>query len=764
MFLDKLLSFVRRKERVIQEDTDSNDQPVEAAERVSAETPTKPPGPYRGDAPLENEDLDLFDRAPFAHRIADTITGRTDPSSLVVAIYGPWGDGKTSVLNFIRNRLRAQGSIITVNFNPWRMEGEQALLQGFFEALAAALDKDLATKSEKVGEILKNYGALLKIAPGGWGDAALGAGAALSSASIDELKDRIGTLLREANRRVVILMDDIDRLDKTEIQAIFRLVKLTGDFENTAYILAFDEKMVASAIGEKYASSSGNPYEAGTNFLEKIVQVPLYLPPAAPDTLRQYCFDLVDEALNLSGTKLDQDQVNEFVRHFIDGIEIRLKTPRMAKRYANALHFSLTILKGETYPPDLMLIEGMRIFFPDLYEFIRRNPESVLRTESRNKGNTGLDAFIAAHTKGMNEREQKAAANLVEALFPRTRSSIYGGDWDAEFARERRIASEYYFPRYFTYGVDRSDVPDVLLNAFVASLSQESAIEPSAALTKMVTERNAEKLIFKLRTFEETIQPAAAERLAIAVACNAARFPDPERLTSFHTPLKQAAVLISRLLQRIAPGSRGAVSLGVIREAASLRFACECARRLRTFPDSKREPILAPAEETAMLSLLGKRIEEHCNILPEPIYLLDPESAGTYLLNWELCCGADAPRDYLSAHIQKEPETATDLMKCFLPTGWGMTTGLPIETDFDRSTYDVLIRVVPPETVADALRSVYGDLLKNPQSDPPESEPRELRLAKQFMFIHEYVIAERQAAKDRAAAGSASEGGLNTSD
>ena len=212
------------------------------------------------------------------------------------------------------------------------------------------------------------------------------------------------------------------------------------------------------------------------------------------------------------------------------------------------------------------------------------------------------------------------------------------------------------------------------------------------------------------------------------------------------------------------PESRGAVSLGVIREAASLRFACECARRLRTFPDSKREPILAPAEETAMLSLLGKRIEEHCNILPEPIYLLDPESAGTYLLNWELCCGADAPRDYLSAHIQKKPETATDLMKCFLPTGWGMTTGLPIETDFDRSTYDVLIRVVPPETVADALRSVYGDLLKNPQSDPPESEPRELRLAKQFMFIHEYVIAERQAAKDRAAAGSAAEGGLNTSD
>jgi len=75
----------------------------------------------------------------------------------------------------------------------------------------------------------------------------------------------------------------------------------------------------------------------------------------------------------------------------------------MAKRYANALHFSLAILKGETYPPDLMLIEGMRIFFPELYDAIRRNSESVLRSRSRDRGNQGLDEFIAANTKGMND-------------------------------------------------------------------------------------------------------------------------------------------------------------------------------------------------------------------------------------------------------------------------------------------------------------------------------------------------------------------------
>lgn len=552
--------------------------PENTTERATAETSMDMSGRYRTDAPLDDEELDLFDRAPFANRVADTISTRADPSSLVVAIYGPWGDGKTTVLNFIRNRLRKYPSVITVNFNPWRMDGEKALLQGFFETLADALDRELTTKSEKVGDALKRYGSLLKAVPGGWADAAQGAGAVLSSLSIDDLKERIGGLLRKENRRVVTIMDDIDRLEKAEIQAILRLVKLTGDFQNTSYILAFDDQMVAAAIGERYAASSGNSYEAGTSFLEKIVQVPLHLPPAAPAELRKHCFSLVGEALNQSGTKLDQNQANEFARHFVVGLEIRLKTPRMAKRYANALHFSLAILRGETYPPDLMLIEGMRVFFTNLYEAIRRNPEAVLRTQSRNKGNDKLGEFIGAHTEGMSEQEKKAAVSLVEALFPRTGMTILGNDSDAEFASHQRIASEYYFQRYFTYGIDRSDVPDILLNTFMASLSEKSVEELCADLAGMITERNAEKIIFKLRTLEEKVEPVPAARLCVAIARNASHFPDPKGFYSFvQTPLKQAAIHISQLSRRVPLELRGVLSLQVINEAETLQFACECA-------------------------------------------------------------------------------------------------------------------------------------------------------------------------------------------
>jgi len=741
---DRLLSKIRRIGPT------PGDKPTQAIDGPP-DQPKSSPGPYRTDAPLNDPQLDLFDRAPFAHRVADTIGERSDPSSLVVGIYGPWGDGKTTVLNFIRERLRTYPSIITVTFNPWRMEGEQALLQGFFATLADALDRELVTSTEKVGDILRRYGPLLKVASGGLGDAVVGAGAALSTVSLDQLKDRVGGLLCEAGRRVVILMDDIDRLDRSEIQAIFRLVKLTGDFENTAYILAFDEQMVATAVGEKYASSSGKHYEAGISFLEKIVQVPLHLPPPASDALRQYCFELVEEALNESATKMDENQVNEFVRHFVDGVEIRLRTPRMAKRYANALHFSLAILKGETYTPDLLLVEGLRIFYPTLYDAIRRNPEAVLRTHSSDKGNSDLGTFIAAHTNGMTDQEKNAAANLVQALFPRTGTTILRSEWETEFARDQRIASNYYFPRYFTYGVSKSDVPDVQLKALMESLSLVGIEEASSTLGGLINEHNAGTVLFKLRSLEDNIEPTAASRLARVIARNGSRYPSPKSFVFFQQPLKQAAICISQLLRRIPPDMRGALSMEIVGEAETVLFACECVRWMSTSKDSKRDSILTTEEEQEVRTLLAKRIEAYMASLADPVHVAEPLNAAQYLGMWEWCSGPKAVSEYLSRQVTQHPETIFDLMKSYLPTGWGMTTGLPIETSFERDAYDSMTRTMDPETIAYTLRSKYGDQLKTPQFHLSNREPRELRLAHQFMFIYERVMAERQAKEANAA-------------
>src|SRR5437868_5709353 len=94
--------------------------------------------PIQSDQPIITSAEDSFGRRQFAHRIADILSGRSEPSSLVVAVNAPWGDGKTSVLNMIREKLRESGTLI-LEVNPWRYPNEDRLLVNFFKQLATTI-------------------------------------------------------------------------------------------------------------------------------------------------------------------------------------------------------------------------------------------------------------------------------------------------------------------------------------------------------------------------------------------------------------------------------------------------------------------------------------------------------------------------------------------------------------------------------------------------------------------------------------------------
>ena len=210
---------------------------------------------FSSDRPVNSVEEDGFQRYEFSKRIATTIIDRDNNDCIVIGIYGLWGEGKTSVINFIETELKSSNSIIPIKFNPWRYNDEQSLLIQFFQKLAHVLDAKIKTKSEKLGDILKKYGKLLSLdipLIGNLKEKAEGLGEILGDVDIETLKDRIESILKESQKKLVIFIDDLDRLDKSEIYSIFRLVKLNADFANTTYILSFDEKMVSAAISDRF--------------------------------------------------------------------------------------------------------------------------------------------------------------------------------------------------------------------------------------------------------------------------------------------------------------------------------------------------------------------------------------------------------------------------------------------------------------------------------------------------------------------------------
>ena len=372
---------------------------------------------YSADSPLTDPEKDEFGRFLFAQRIAQTIINRKDSDNLVIALYGKWGEGKTTVLNFIEGELNKKPDIVTIKFNPWRFPSETELLSNFYFMLAKNLGQSLPTLKENIGNWIEEYlpsaTALFDRA-----DLAKEVGGLLSKVKLEELRNRIENMLIEEEKLVVVLMDDIDRLEKAEIQAAFRLVKLSANLKNLVYILAFDDDVVSDALQERYGTKN---VEAGRNFLEKIVQVPIDLPSIEPQRLRKFCFSAIDAILNHCEVQLNDNEVQQFVMGFSRGIEIRLQTPRMAVRYANILLFSLPIVKGEVNIVDFLLIEAIRAFYPSAYDVIRNNKDTFIgkgltdftgsQIEKDKFRNTINQAFI-----DLEQKETEALKSLITSL------------------------------------------------------------------------------------------------------------------------------------------------------------------------------------------------------------------------------------------------------------------------------------------------------------------------------------------------------------
>jgi hypothetical protein len=114
------------------------------------------------DYPIEDITQDKFQRGNFSKGIARIITSNSSEKSTVLGIYGEWGSGKTSVLKLISSELSKNNDVIQIFFNPWRFHDEKELLLSFFFTMADSLDKSIKTKTEKVGDLIKDYSGFLK--------------------------------------------------------------------------------------------------------------------------------------------------------------------------------------------------------------------------------------------------------------------------------------------------------------------------------------------------------------------------------------------------------------------------------------------------------------------------------------------------------------------------------------------------------------------------------------------------------------------------
>ncbi len=706
---------------------------------------------YLNNDPIDSEALDLLGRAPFARRVAETILARRhDSSSLVIGIYGSWGSGKSSVLELMAKELRhpkhigkPEESAIVVRFNPWYFNDESELIRSFFATLADAVERVAEATPESVrkqiGEKIREYGQkaaplLTNAAPlisiigaavpfVSWLNQipglskALGDALAPSQTGLGQLRGEIDSVLAASERPVVVLIDDIDRLDTAEIQAVMKLVKLSADFKNTTYVLSFDDTIVAKALAVRYGED-----KAGKGFLEKIVQVPLHLPAPDGEALSTITLNGVREALRVAGISLEQPSWEQFTSHFSFGLSVMLTTPRVAKRYANALLFALPLLKGEVNVPDLMLLEGIRIFHPDIYEAIRDHPSVFLQSmvsvrdlatrpmlaEKRLESDRAILVGLLEKLPGDQRRSLEF---LLHELFPQTSNLLsttstgYGqvlGAW----TEHKRLASPKYFPRYFAYAIPHDDMRDVPVADFIARLpllSLEAAVEDFYEVAGGQSSGAISKMLDKLSVLTANISENAARQLIPMVARVGNREGvDPGTIM----------YLIRQMLDHIPS------------EEARIRLAEEALDEAKE--SLYKHYVFGSWERTDEDKALGKRplpdraarqlherIAEPIRQLARegPLYLARPGTEALLLLRiWKWHSSPNEVQSYLQDIFAEDARQAVIFLQRVAPPEHPQDPLL--RQMLDRRHYDSLSEVIDPPLLISFLKTAIGEVIE----------------------------------------------------
>ena len=713
---------------------------------------TSLPLDFSNDHPLTDRQDDRLNRSVFADRIAGVLHSLPKGAGLVFGVYGPWGDGKTTVLNLLRTDLCRNDGIVVRDFNPWRLTDDEAMLRGFFSVLSEAIGASLSTTFERAksgtGKWTQRARRVTKLAGWFWKSAESlddllarfnEVATKIDSVGLEELRGRIVSHLEKSPKRIVVLIDDIDRLDKHETHTLFRLIKACADFPNVCYVLALDDTAVASALGERYSGGSEAP---GRAFLEKIIQVPLKLPVAAKEDLRALCFEQVDRALMAAGIELTKDEEGEFVAGFERGASIRLTTPRAAKRFGNGLMFALPLLVGEANLVDLLLIEALRAFFPEVYEVVRDNHSDFSGIESDRHGNGNVGPRSAQLLQPLLEALPKEHADAVKALltdlFPRLNTSHYGSDWFSRWSRERRICAPEYCPRYFTYSVPHNDVPDAIIMEIIntADRGDSAAVETKLAL--FLAGSKTRRVIQKLRTFEATISPIGAEILASAIAKLGRSIPNPPSLFTFAEPPGQAAILISHLLRQIPDrADRVSTAKHVVEIADPLWFGVECVRwfYITDKPEKQDSNTLTIQETADVRKVIVDRIKTHA---AKGASLFNPDlpEEGSLLFEWWRAEGRAPVQAHLEGVFKNDPKQITRFLQSQTSLAWNVGDVIPHVSDLGAEQLKNIKLIFDLDTMAKLIRDHCPGDFDNPEWYSDDAKPLDQRLAEQFMFVY----------------------------
>ncbi|MBP6996155.1 MAG: KAP family NTPase [Phycicoccus sp.] len=520
------------------------------------------PRPWKGwrDDPIKTVEEDRLRRAPVAQRAAQLIAeNHSAESSVVYGLEGPWGSGKSSVIALLTSYLTgAEGSRWkVVTFTPWATTGTEGLLSEFFAALATVAPKK---KGDKVRDLMASYADIARpiasLVPV--------AGAALVEASKtlehrlvkpwNMAFDEIAEALRELDTPVLVVVDDIDRLQPSELLDLLKVVRLLGRFPGVDFLLAYEEQALVETLQNPGQGTSSKTRARA--LMEKIVQYPLTIPPLLTSQIVRMLDIGLTDILTLERVEASFDK-HRFGDVILTTMPRYLTTPRAVERFLAQVREQFRAHdREEMNDVDLILATFLRVQFPDVFARLQSSKADLTRVASsyvgssrRDEAEPDWDALVNVLEQG---KPQQDALSVLGTIFPAVRGK------NPSRLAARRFAHPDYFDRYLAQAIPEGDIPDAL----ISQVLEEAAAGNAADLRGLVTDADNDRVMLGLSKIRERYPdvdevqyhrgpkgPITRELLSVAMAL--VDEANDDRLNTFTSTNDQLRWWASTLLRRL---------------------------------------------------------------------------------------------------------------------------------------------------------------------------------------------------------------------
>lgn len=481
------------------------------------------------DLPKEIKNDDKLGYFEYSRRVAEKLLNTETEKAFAIGINAKWGFGKTTFFNYLNTHIGDSDKIIKINFNPWVAGNKDDIIKEFFALFQnkVSLNSSLFNRLNKyskrlLGEkyLIGEYLNIFKIFN--------------QSESSFKLYDDLNKEIEKVDKKIIVFIDDVDRLKRDEVFEVLKLVRNTANFRNTFFILAYDREYVVSSI-KKENKINVNGY------LEKIIQFEINLPYFEKSLLiEQFKFNLKTKLNEITlKEEIEKINVNDFV------LQRLINNMRDVVLLSNSVALNINKLLGEIDFHDFIKLELLRLKFPLVYRNLNINYKNYLKLEkneyypltvsefkekekndffglifkfederSNNNESAKIEnkKFHILHVSKLKKEDESIAEKILDDIFTDNAFSLYGNKWRRNKNKKLSISNPLMTNRYFRFSLLESE----LSNKYYESITND--VYDKNKLDKFVNElenqNKLEGLLYNL-TKEKAVYEGNINKLKI---------------------------------------------------------------------------------------------------------------------------------------------------------------------------------------------------------------------------------------------------------